>query len=98
MVVKCPARWWIKRCSIMQGRWKMREIAAPRVSVLMPTYKQAHFIRRAIDSLCAQTLTAWELIIVDDGSPDDTRAVLNSALADPRLQYQRLPHNHGLGA
>src|SRR5690349_8598746 len=76
----------------------MGETAAPRVSVLMPTYKQAHFIRRAIDSLNAQTLTSWELIIIDDGSPDDTRAVLSSALADPRLRYHRLPHNRGLGA
>ena len=42
--------------------------AAPRVSVLMPTYRQAHFIRRALDSLLAQTLVDWEALIVDDGS------------------------------
>ena len=47
----------------------------PSVSVLMPTYKQKHFLCRAIESLRAQTLPDWELIIVDDGSPDETHLV-----------------------
>ncbi len=71
---------------------------APRVSVLMPTFKQAMFIRRALESLIAQSLTDWELIIVDDGSPDETAALVEPYLADQRIRYQRLPRNHGLGA
>ncbi|MCW5850259.1 MAG: glycosyltransferase family 2 protein [Anaerolineae bacterium] len=70
----------------------------PRVSVLMPTFKQAAFIRRALESLRAQTFQDWELVIVDDGSPDDTPAVIEPYLADPRLRPIRLPKNVGLGA
>ncbi len=43
----------------------------PVVSVLMPTFEQAGFLRRALASLRAQTLEAWEAIIVDDGSASD---------------------------
>ncbi len=72
--------------------------SAPRVSVLMPTFAQAAFIGRALDSLGAQTLGDWELVVVDDGSPDDTRAALAPYLADPRVRYERLADNRGLGA
>jgi hypothetical protein len=63
----------------------------------MPTFEQAAFIGRALASLQAQTLTRWELIIVDDGSEDDTAQVLEPWLDDERIRYQRLPHNEGLG-
>ena len=42
------------------------------ISVIMPTYNQAAFIRRAIFSLLQQTYLHWELVIVNDGSVDDT--------------------------
>ena len=71
--------------------------AAPRVSVIMPTFKQARFLRRAIDSLCIQSLTDWELIVVDDGSPDDTQAILAPFLANPRTRSIRFDTNQGLG-
>jgi glycosyltransferase involved in cell wall biosynthesis len=70
---------------------------APRVSVIMPTFKQARFLRRAIDSLYIQSLTDWELIVVDDGSPDDTQAILAPFLADPRMRIIRFDTNQGLG-
>ena len=70
----------------------------PRISVLMPTYDHAAFVWRAIESLLAQTLADWELLIVDDGSPDDTRAAVACYLNDPRVRYRRLRHNVGLGA
>src|SRR3954454_9279976 len=70
----------------------------PLVSVLMPTYDQANFIGRAIDSLLAQRLADWELIVVDDGSPDHTGDVVKPYLDDPRIRYERLPRNRGLGA
>ncbi len=71
---------------------------APAVAVLMPTYGHAFFIRRALDSLFAQTFAHWELVIVDDGSPDDTAAAVATYLADPRARYRRLERNRGLGA
>ena len=74
------------------------EAEAPVVSVLMPTFKHAAFIRRALESLQAQTLRAWELIVVDDGSPDETPAVIGPYLRDRRIHYHRLPANRGLGA
>jgi glycosyltransferase involved in cell wall biosynthesis len=71
---------------------------APAVSVLMPTFNHERFIQRAIDSLVAQTLTDWELLIVDDGSTDQTQQVVAPFLSDRRIHYQRLEQNGGLGA
>ncbi len=70
----------------------------PLVSVLMPTYKQEAFIGRAVESLLAQELTDWELLIVDDGSPDETFRRVEPFLGDKRVHYERLPENVGLGA
>ena len=63
----------------------------------MPTFKQARFLRRAIDSLLNQSLADWELIVVDDGSPDDTPAILAPFLEDPRFRSIRFTTNEGLG-
>lgn len=71
---------------------------APRVSVLMPTYGHAAFIRRAIESLQAQTMPDWELIVVDDGSPDETAAVLDALPPDGRIARLAHPENRGVGA
>lgn len=49
---------------------------AAKVSVVLPTYNRAWFLRGAIRSVLAQTVQDWELIIVDDGSTDDSRAVI----------------------
>ncbi|MDP9365866.1 MAG: glycosyltransferase family 2 protein, partial [Chloroflexota bacterium] len=70
---------------------------APRVGVVMPTFKQAAYVPRALASLLAQTFTDWELVVVDDGSPDRTRDAVAPFLRDPRLRYVRLEENRGLG-
>jgi hypothetical protein len=74
----------------------LSERRGPRVSVLMPTYRQAWSIKRSIASLRAQSFTEWELIVVDDGSPDDTGDQIRE-IGDDRIRYHRLEKNHGLG-
>ena len=67
--------------------------ASPRVSVLLPTYNRAHLLGRAIDSIRAQTLKDWELIVLDDGSTDDTPNLMRRYCAqDSRIHYVRQPH------
>ena len=48
----------------------------PEVSVIVPCYNCASTVGRALDSLAAQTLSSLELIVINDGSTDDTAAVL----------------------
>jgi glycosyltransferase involved in cell wall biosynthesis len=74
------------------------QTTVPLVSVIMPTYNQEQFIRRAIASLLAQTLTDWELIIINDGSPDSTEDIIEEYLFDTRIRYYKNKHNLGLGA
>ena len=57
-----------------------------RVSVIMPTYNQCGFIRRALLSLTKQTYTDWELILVNDGCTDETEAFIADYLEDGRKQ------------
>ncbi|WP_245656084.1 glycosyltransferase family 2 protein [Microtetraspora fusca] len=64
----------------------------------MPTFEQARFLPRAVGSLFAQTVTRWELIVVDDGSRDGTPEAVGPFRSDPRVRYVRLPRNLGLGA
>src|SRR5262249_37649013 len=67
----------------------------PRVSVVMPTHDRADTVARAVQSVLVQTFQDLELIVVDDGSTDNTSAVL-AALADPRLRVLRLDDNCGV--
>ena len=56
----------------------------PRASVIVPTYNRADTIRRAVESVQLQTFSDWELIVVDDGSTDDTLSVVDNL--EPRLK------------
>ena len=69
----------------------------PRVTVVMPTFRQASFIPRAIASVMSQRFDAWQLVIVDDGSPDGTADAIRPFLVDPRVSCIRLDSNEGLG-
>ncbi|PID56780.1 glycosyl transferase [candidate division KSB3 bacterium] len=52
--------------------------SAPRVSVIIPTYNRAEFLKEAIDSVLAQSYQDFELLIVDDGSDDHTRRIVGT--------------------
>jgi len=71
----------------------------PRVSVIVPAYNAARYLRAAIESVRSQTYDDWELIIIDDGSTDDTRLVAQSyaAVLGMKLRYVYQP-NRGLPA
>ena len=69
---------------------------APRVAVVVPTFQRAATVQRAVASVLAQEGPPFEVIVVDDGSTDDTADRL-AAVADPRLQVLR-QRNQGRGA
>lgn len=66
------------------------------VSVIMPTYNQASFISIAINSLLCQNYQKWELIIVNDGSTDNTEDIVK-CFNNNKISYFRNPYNLGLG-
>lgn len=61
----------------------------------MPTYNQSAFLRRAVESLLAQTHSNWELLIVDDGSSDGTPSIIDEYRREPRIRDWRIPKNGG---
>ncbi len=69
----------------------------PRVAVITPTYNRAALLPRAIESVLAQTLTDWELLIVDDGSSDNTTAVVAPYVAAHANIRYLLHQNRGAG-
>jgi glycosyltransferase involved in cell wall biosynthesis len=71
--------------------------APPIVTAVMPAYNAARHIGEAIDSVLAQTMSDWELVIVDDGSTDDTMTVLQQ-YQDPRIRIFHCQVNQGRAA
>lgn len=69
----------------------------PFFSVIICAYNRGDVIRRALDSLVAQRETDWEGIVIDDGSADNTAAVVRPYLADYPVRYHRQSHR-GLAA
>jgi glycosyltransferase involved in cell wall biosynthesis len=70
---------------------------APRVSVVIPTYNRAETLTRAVDSALAQTVDDVEVLVVDDGSTDETRALIEGG-EDPRVRYLAHDTNRGVSA
>jgi teichuronic acid biosynthesis glycosyltransferase TuaG len=69
------------------------------VSIIVPAYKAAPYIRRTIESVIAQTYPHWEMLIADDCSPDDTREVVKQwSQRDPRVKLIALERNGGPAA
>ena len=59
----------------------------PQISVLMPVYKTAPYLREAMDSMLAQTFGDFELIVLNDGSPDEAEAIINSYTDERIVRY-----------
>lgn len=72
-------------------------MSPPPVSIITSTYNRAQMLRRAIESVRAQTFEDWEHIIVGDCTPDDTEAVVRS-FNDPRLRFYNLPEKSPPGS
>lgn len=64
------------------------------VSIILPTYNRANILGKAIESVLNQTYPHFELLVVDDGSTDHTKELIQS-YSDARIQYLRLKENGG---
>ena len=73
----------------------------PTVSVVIPCYRQAEYLPDAVASVVGQTFADWEIVIVDDGSPDDTALVASGLIAkhpDRRIRVHRQANSGLAGA
>ena len=69
---------------------------APAVSILMPNRNMSPWIDQAINSVRTQTFEDWQLIVIDDGSSDDSpQQVARHCAEDPRIHLIQLPHSLG---
>jgi glycosyltransferase involved in cell wall biosynthesis len=69
--------------------------AVPRITVLVPCYNYGRYLGEALDSVISQSFTAWEAIVIDNGSTDDTAKVL-ARYRDPRIRVVYHGVNRGL--
>ena len=67
------------------------------VSIILPTYNRAREITDSIKSVLAQTYKEFELLVIDDGSTDETEEVVR-AISDDRIRYMKLEQNRGQAA
>ena len=68
---------------------------APKVTVFIPVYNRERYVKDAIDSILTQTFPDFELLLVDDGSTDDSAAAIES-YKDPRIRLERNEQNLGI--
>lgn len=68
------------------------------ISIIMATYNRSHFIIETLDSILKQSFKDWECLIIDDGSTDATKEILQPYLQkDPRIKYFERNNNHKKG-
>jgi glycosyltransferase involved in cell wall biosynthesis len=82
---------------IFLNQKQVKQMPGPKISVIMPTYNQGAFIRRALTSLLTQKFQDWELILINDGSTDYTEDVIEDYVDDVRIRYIKNESNKGLG-
>ncbi|BAU66477.1 putative glycosyl transferase [Stanieria sp. NIES-3757] len=79
---------------VNQSRLSLSVASSPQVSVIIPTYNCSRYLKKAIASVLDQTYTDYELIVVDDGSTDNTQEIVQP-LRD-RIRYTSFQHNQGI--
>ncbi|RYZ82425.1 MAG: glycosyltransferase family 2 protein, partial [Proteobacteria bacterium] len=67
----------------------------PKISVIMPVYNSGKYLKIAIDSILDQTEKSFELIVINDGSSDDSEAIIRG-YSDQRIRYLKNEQNSGL--
>ena len=67
----------------------------PKVSVILPVYNGQKYLKEAVDSILSQTFTDFELLLLNDGSTDDSELIIQS-YKDPRIVYLKNEINQGL--
>jgi glycosyltransferase involved in cell wall biosynthesis len=73
----------------------MNDIHSPLVSVVITVYNGEKYIEQSIESILSQTYQAWELIIINDGSSDNTENLILK-YPDKRIKYLRNDTNRGI--
>lgn len=69
------------------------------VSIVLPTYNRAHSILKSVESILRQTYPYWELLVIDDGSTDNTKEIIaDIAASDTRVRYFGQLQNRGVSA
>ena len=64
------------------------------ISIIVPVYNAAKYIRETVESVLAQTYSDWELLLIDDCSSDSSCEIIDS-FTDPRIRLIKLPENKG---
>ncbi len=85
-----------RRITAMHPRSSQREVTYPEVSVVIPCYRAQQFVRAAMTSVKAQTFEAWELIVSDNASDDESYSIAEEiAATDSRIRVVRNDTNLG---
>jgi len=67
---------------------------SPLVSVIIPTHNYGHFLSETLNSVLCQTYNNWECIVIDNGSTDNTRTIVQNFIQfDPRFRYIKIEHS-----
>jgi glycosyltransferase involved in cell wall biosynthesis len=72
--------------------------ASPVFTIVIPTYNRANFIAKTLTSVCSQSFVEYQVIIVDDGSTDNTGEVIKIFLEDKRFLYLKTPNRERAAA
>src|SRR5258708_17607669 len=88
---------WLKavRSELLNKKGIMSRETAPTVSVIVPNYNHARYLRKRIESLLRQTYQDFEVILLDDCSTDVSREVLASYQDNPRVRVEYNAENSG---